>query len=52
MQIYYYVFLTGTNTSQDQCNNGNEISLTEYNTTNTSNYYNHDGTKGIAVQKV
>ncbi|XP_026807303.1 death-associated protein kinase 1-like isoform X2 [Rhopalosiphum maidis] len=40
-----------TNTSQDQCNNGNEISLTEYNTTNTSNYYNHDGTKGIAVQK-
>ncbi|XP_025203710.1 death-associated protein kinase 1-like isoform X2 [Melanaphis sacchari] len=39
------------NTPQDQCNNGNEISLTEYNTTNTSNYYNHDGTKGIAVQK-
>ncbi|XP_027841217.2 death-associated protein kinase 1-like isoform X1 [Aphis gossypii] len=40
-----------TNTSQDQCNNGNEINLTEYNTTNTSNYYNHDGTKGITVQK-
>lgn len=40
-----------TNTSQDQCNNGNEINLTEYNTTNTSNYYNHDATKGITVQK-
>ncbi|KAL4089847.1 hypothetical protein QTP88_024802 [Uroleucon formosanum] len=40
-----------TNTSQSQCNNGNEMSLTEYNTTNTSNYYKHDGTKGIAVQK-
>lgn len=28
------------------------MSLTEYNITNTSNYYKHDGTKGIAVQKV
>lgn len=40
-----------TNTSQGQCNNGNEISLTEYNTTNTTSYYKHNGTKGIAVQK-
>lgn len=38
--------------TQGQCNNGNEISLTEYNVTNTSNYYKQDGTKGIAVQKV
>lgn len=28
------------------------MNLTEYNITNNSNYYKHDGTKGIAVQKV
>lgn len=28
------------------------MSLTEYNISNTSNYYKHDGTRGIAVQKV
>ncbi|XP_025421545.1 death-associated protein kinase dapk-1-like isoform X2 [Sipha flava] len=40
-----------TITSQGQCNNGNEISLTEYNMSNTSNYNKHDGTRGIVVQK-
>lgn len=28
------------------------MSLTEYNISNTSNYYKHDGTRGIVVQKV
>lgn len=42
----------GSITPQGQCTNGNEMSLTEYNITNTSNYYKHDGTRGIVVQKV
>lgn len=28
------------------------MNLTEYNVTNTSNYYKHNGTRGIVVQKV
>lgn len=39
-------------TFQGQCNNGNDMNLTEYNITNTSNYYKLDGTRGIVVQKV
>jgi len=50
--IFWQLFFIGTVNSQGQCNNGNEMSLTEYNITNPSNYYKHDGTRGISVHKV
>jgi len=50
--FFWQLFFIGTINSQGQCNNGNEMSLTEYNITNPSNYYKHDGTRGISVHKV